>query len=694
MMRARPLTGVRQYATVALTFFVLFLVSAILYGRFQENLDRRTLETHARIIANDVWAINPAGVENYLRLAMTTQHYRDIRVSIPGNGHFLALESPELSGIDGFLGRIGLIPTKEMRAAIHHGQLHIGDLRVVQYVRLVFPFFNLLIVCLLLLLLAVLILFLVDRRRTLQLLVQERTRSLLESQHRFHDLVNLLPEMVLETDLEGNISYANNEAQRRFGLSRENDCGSNLFDFFPAAERASGTEQFRKSLEQRTLFQGVLKDREQHELPVLLRSAPIVRDGRCVGARLLLIDITERQRMEQQLSRDRKMKAIGLMAGGVAHDLNNILSGIVSYPELLLLDMADDDPLRRPLTMIHKAGLDASRVVADLLTVARGSRGDSEIVDPNALIREYLDTPDFEEVRCRFPLVNYVFTPAPDLLSLSCSPIHVRKCLMNLVINGFEAIPGEGEVRIVTENVHPLEIAARGLDLSAEQRYIRIKVSDTGRGIEEKDIEHIFEPFYSKKVMGRSGTGLGLTVVWNTVRDHGGLTLVASSGQGTVFELLLPATAGTPLKAGADMQVLRGGGESILVVDDELRQRQIADTLLQTLGYRVRTAANAGEALAALAGEPADLVVLDMIMGPGQPNGRELYRQILAIRPGQKAIIASGYAEDDDVRRTLEMGAAAFVAKPYTIAAMSLAVHGALRAEAPQPEKIFVRLPA
>jgi len=694
MKRARPLTGFRQYATVSLFFLVLFLVSSVLYGRFQENLDRRNLETHAGIIANDVWAINPAGVENYLRLAMTTQHYRSIRVSIPGDEQFLALENPELSGIAGFLGQLGLLPTKKMGATIHHGQLHIGDLQVVQYVRLIFPFFNLLIVCLLLFLVAVLILFLVDRRRTLQLLVRERTRSLLESQRRFHDLVNLLPEMVLETDLEGNISYANNEAQRRFGLSREHDCGDNLFDFFPAAERGRGKEQFLRSLEQRTLFQGVLEDCGRQTFPVLLRSAPIVQEGGCVGARLLLIDITERQRMEQQLSHDRKMKAIGLMAGGVAHDLNNILSGIVSYPELLLLDMAEDDPLRRPLKLIHKAGLDASRVVADLLTVARGSRGDSEVVDPNTLIREYLDSPDFREMRCRFPLVNYVFTPAPDLLRMSCSSIHVRKCLMNLVINGFEAIPGEGEVRIVTENVHPVEISARGLDLPAEKSYIRIKVSDTGRGIEEKELEHIFEPFYSKKVMGRSGTGLGLTVVWNTVREHGGLTLVTSSEQGTVFELLLPATFGIPLKVADDRQAPRGGGESILVVDDESLQRQITATMLQTLGYRVKTAASAAEALEALAREPSDLVILDMIMGPGQPNGRELYQQMLSICPGQKAIIASGYAEDDDVRRTLQMGAAAFVAKPFTIAAMSLAVHGALRADASQSGNVFERLSA
>lgn len=692
-MRRGLRNGYRQAAIVSLIFLFVFIGSSASYVTYRQAKDYQALVGHARIIAGDVWAINPTGVENYLRLAMETQHYRNIQVTIPGGDNFLVLESPEPGGVAGFLPRIGAIPTREMHAAINHGELLIGELRVVQYVPLIVPLANLLVLHVLLLLVTLLILFLFDRRKTLAILVKERTRSLEASQRRFHDLVGLLPEMVLETDLDGNISYANNEACKRFGLSREDNCGTNLFDFFPMAERGNSRELFRASLDEGTLYQGVINDRDRHAFPMLLRSGPILQENVCVGARLLVIDITERERLEQQLNRDQKMKAIGLMAGGVAHDLNNILSGIVSYPELLLLKMAEDDPLRRPLAMIQKAGLEASKVVADLLTVARGSRGDTEIVDPNALIREYLDSPDFSEMRSRFPLVEYSFTSAPDLLMLSCSAIHVRKCVMNLVINGFEAIPGKGMVRITTENVPPEEIQARDLDLPRDKRYLRITVSDTGKGIKETELEHIFEPFYSKKMMGRSGTGLGLTVVWNTVRDHGGITRVTSSERGTTFELILPAKAGEP-PSPADSRIFRGLGEEVLVIDDEPRQREIATTMLRLIGYRVTTAATGRKALAHLAANPVDLVILDMIMGSGQPSGRQIYEKILAIRPGQKALIASGFAEDDDVRQTLAMGAAAFVAKPYTLASMSRAVHVTLHAEATEPYSAGERLSA
>ncbi|SHO43085.1 hybrid sensor histidine kinase/response regulator [Desulfopila aestuarii] len=675
----------RQFVIISLVFATLFAVSAVAYYKYQQTLDRKTLSNHARIIADDVWAINPAGVENYLRLAMETQHYKSISVSIPGNDHFITLQSPEMTGLAGFLSRTGLIWTKELSKDITHKDLHIGKMQVIQYVQLIFPLLNLLAFYLLLFLLTLFILFLSNRKRTLESLVRERTHSLLESQRRFHDLVNLLPEMVLETNIDGSIRYANSEARKRFGISHENSDGCNLFDFFPADTRQSAQDQFRRNLEQGTLYQDILHDKDHHAFPVLLRSAPIVDASGCIGARLLLIDITERQRMEEQLNRDHKMKAIGLMAGGVAHDLNNILSGIVSYPELLMLDMTEENPLRRPLSIIRKAGLDASEVVADLLTVARGSRGDLEIIDLNVLIQDYLDSPDFEDMRRRFPLVEHSFIPASDLMFLSCSPIHVRKCLMNLVINGFEAIEGKGSIRIVTENVNTTDLQTTHPGLPNDKRYIRITVSDTGKGIEEKELEHIFEPFYSKKVMGRSGTGLGLTVVYNTVRDHDGATRVTSSELGTTFELLFPGTSNAvPLKGKNHLQVLKGNGETVLVIDDEPRQREIATTLLRSLGYQVTTASTGKEAWRYLEKNPADLVVLDMLMGPNQPNGKEIYQQILTINPGQKAIIASGYAEDDDVRETLTMGATAFVPKPYTMNSISRAVYDTLRAPARQ----------
>jgi len=693
-MHQPPPSKSTQYWTVALIFLALYVLSAFVYIRYQETVDRRVLANHARIIADDVWAINPAGVENYLRLAMETQNFRSIMVDIPGDEHFISLESPTPDGVTGLFVRIGLIPTKELNETIHYKNLDIGTIRVVQYMPLIYPLLNMLVLFLLLFLLTLLFFFLADRHKSLEGLVLERTQSLLDSERRFHDLVNLLPEMVVETDLEGNIRYANHEARQRFGMTHEENSEINLFDRFPADARTSAIEKFHNSLQQGLLYQDMLYGMDHRRFPALVRSAPILQEDKTVGARLLLIDITERQRLEEQLNRDQKMKAIGLMAGGVAHDLNNILSGIVSYPEILMLDMDEENPLRHPLSIIRKAGLDASEVVADLLTVARGSRGDMQLICPNTIVKNYIDSPDFKETSGRYPLVDCSFFPAPDLLPIACSPIHMRKCLMNLVANGFEAIDGKGEVMIITENISPEEVQSAYVGLEEKQPYIRITVSDTGQGIAESELERIFEPFYSKKVLGRSGTGLGLTVVWNTVRDHGGTTRVRSSGKGTTFELLFPAIVNAlpEEQTTSPQQIYRGQGETILVIDDEPHQREIAARLLGSLGYDVATVATGLEAWCYLEHNHADLVILDMLMGPNQPNGKEVYKKILGVCPGQKAVIASGYAEDDDVQKTLKMGAGAFVSKPYTITTISSAVHRVLRGPAPEQHSIKERL--
>jgi CheY-like chemotaxis protein len=246
---------------------------------------------------------------------------------------------------------------------------------------------------------------------------------------------------------------------------------------------------------------------------------------------------------------------------------------------------------------------------------------------------------------------------------------------MNLVANGAEAMDGDGVIVITTRN----EELTRADGEREAGRYVVLTVADNGPGIAEEDLDHIFEPFYTRKVMGTSGTGLGLTVVWNTVEDHGGTISVESSDRGTVFRLYFPATSALVIDQpeSEDLEELRGAGQLVLVVDDEEQQRDIARRILEMLGYRVMTAASGEEALALLKGRDVDLVVLDMVLGTGM-NGLETYREMLAARPGQKAVIASGYAENSDVSETLSLGASAFIKKPYSITALGRVVRDAL----------------
>jgi CheY-like chemotaxis protein len=203
-----------------------------------------------------------------------------------------------------------------------------------------------------------------------------------------------------------------------------------------------------------------------------------------------------------------------------------------------------------------------------------------------------------------------------------------------------------------------------------------IIVSDTGEGIAAQDMEKIFEPFYTKKRMGKSGTGLGMPVVWGTVKDHNGyIDLNSTVGKGTTFTLYFPITRKEPAKHETHLQIedYMGSGESILVVDDVKEQREIALTILSELGYSVSTASSGEEAVEYLRNTPVDLLILDMIMDPGM-DGLDTYIQILELHPGQKAIVASGFSETDRAKEVERLGAGQYIKKPYTLEKMGMAV--------------------
>jgi CheY-like chemotaxis protein len=257
---------------------------------------------------------------------------------------------------------------------------------------------------------------------------------------------------------------------------------------------------------------------------------------------------------------------------------------------------------------------------------------------------------------------------APDLLPVKGSAVHLFKTVMNLVSNAAEAMPKGGRLRIETHN-RRLESPATGYETMPPGDYAVLVVSDTGIGISVDDMERIFEPFYSKKVMGRSGTGLGMAVVWGTVKDHRGYIDVSSrEGAGTTFTLCFPVTREAPRAEAAPwcLEKHRGRGEIVLVVDDVAEQREIATGMLTRLGYRAEAVASGEAAVELVTRRPVDLLLLDMIMGPGM-DGLDTYDRILAVRPGQKAVIASGYAETGRVREALQRGPAAYLKKPYRL---------------------------
>ena len=386
----------------------------------------------------------------------------------------------------------------------------------------------------------------------------------------------------------------------------------------------------------------------------------------------------ERSRLETELSRAQKMEVLGRLAGGVAHDLNNVLSGIVSYPDLLLIDLPTDSPLREPLKSIKKSGERAAAIVQDLLALARRGVMVKKVITLNDVLEEYFQSPEYTRLCSIHPGITLEQHLDIHLQTLEGSPVHLQKAIMNLLVNAFEAVESIGRVVVTTEN-RRVDNLFRGYEKIEKGNYIVLKIQDSGMGMSQEILEKIFEPFYTKKQMGRSGTGLGMTVVWGTIKDHGGyLDIESKPGKGTTISLFFPVASKDMLtsqeESAENKQLDHGAGQSVLIVDDEVEQREIGVSILEKLGYRAWALSSGEEAVEFIKKQPVDLVLLDMIMPSGM-DGLDSYRKILMITPGQKAVIVSGYSENDRVRDALELGIGAYLKKPYTIKQVSRVIH-------------------
>lgn len=527
------------------------------------------------------------------------------------------------------------------------------------------------------------------RQEQIEKLVAERTKELRENEERLKTLINAMPDVICLKDGEGRWLEANQADIELFQLTGIDYRGKKDLELAPYTHPVFSEGLLtceitdNQAWEQKT----ILRTTENISLPDgsvrcydVIKAPTFNADGSRKGLIVVGRDITEQKAMRDKLQKAENMRAIGLMAGGVAHDLNNILTGIVGYPDILLRQLPEGSKLRAPILAIQKLGQRAGDVVADLLTVARGVAAQRVITNLNLLIQDYLESLELQKLKAANTHITFVAELEPDLLNISCSPIHINKCVLNLVKNATEAINGKGQVLISTRNQYVDKPVAENQYMERGE-YVVLSVADTGTGISPKDLEHIFEPFYTKKVMGKSGTGLGLAIVWNTVQDHGGGVSVNSSDRGTVFELYFPSTREGVNEHIEDIKTehLQGNGEKILIVDDEPYQRDIAERMLTLLGYKTASVSSGENAVAYLKEHDADVVVLDMIMTPGI-NGRQTYEKIISLHPGhgQKAIVVSGFSENEEVKKTLLLGAGQFLKKPYTIKQIGAAIKNLL----------------
>jgi two-component system, cell cycle sensor histidine kinase and response regulator CckA len=414
-------------------------------------------------------------------------------------------------------------------------------------------------------------------------------------------------------------------------------------------------------------------------LDCILGSCPLDSKDPSRGQIITVIDISESKRLQSKLLRAQKMEVLGTLAAGVAHDLNNILGAIVGYPELLLMDMPENNPQRGPLVTIKKAGDRAAAIVQDLLTLARRGVTIVEVVSLNDIVSEFINSPEYGKILSFHSNIKVEINLDKSLLNTMGLTFNLLKVLMNLVSNAAESMIDGGKIIISTQN-QCLDQPVSGYENIDEGEFVTLTVSDTGAGISKTDLGKIFEPFYTKKKMGRSGTGLGMTVVWGTVKDLDGyIDIKSEEGIGTTFTLYFPANRKelNEKNPSIPVNVYMAKGESILVIDDVEEQRILLSRILKRLEYKVVTVSSGEEAVNYMQNNSTDLLVLDMIMDPGI-NGLETYKRILKLYPYQKAIITTGFSETEHVKEALRLGAGTYVKKPYSFEKIGRAIRDEL----------------
>jgi signal transduction histidine kinase/CheY-like chemotaxis protein len=414
-----------------------------------------------------------------------------------------------------------------------------------------------------------------------------------------------------------------------------------------------------------TYFEAHLVPLRHAQLVVIIRNVTEVKQAQ----------LRERA-LHRRLERYKRMESLGMLAGGVAHDLNNILGPLVAYPELILARVRHDPAVLRDVLEIKASAKRAAAVIQDLLILARRGGYQAVAVRANDVIRSYLDSAAFRELRARRPEVYF-----QQELEIGCPPIlgtehNLAQLVMNLIVNAHEAVTGEGSVSVSTRTVE-LRAPHTGFERIEEGRYLLLSVRDSGQGIRADHLEHIFEPFFTTKKLGRSGSGLGLAVVYGIMQDCGGfIDVLRPKTGGTEFQLYLPLASKRPAAPSTQVDDLRGT-EHVLVVDDVPGNRTLAARLLECLGYEVATAHNGRAAVEFLRSTRTDLVLLDMIMEE-EFDGLDTYRHMVRIQPDIRCVIATGYAETDRVRKTLRLGASACIRKPYDLRTLGRAVRASL----------------
>ncbi|NJP09395.1 MAG: PAS domain S-box protein [Leptolyngbyaceae cyanobacterium RU_5_1] len=488
--------------------------------------------------------------------------------------------------------------------------------------------------------------------------------ALRQSEERYRSLVDATAQIVWTTDPEGGVSSASDAWFELIGQSWAEAAPWGWLDHVHPDDRERVIQSWNYSLNTKTLYEVEYRVRSKNGSyrDFGVRGVPILNpDGSIrewIGTHT---DITEKKQLESQILRIQRLESLGILASGIAHDLNNILTPILAAAQLLPLKFPHaDQRTHQLLQIVEVSARRGADLVQQVLSFVRGTEEKLEILQVRHLLSEVRKL-----VQQTFPKSIEVQTNiAPDLWVVSADATQLHQVLMNLCVNARDAMPEGGVLELSAQNVFVDEEYARGNLEAKVGPFIQVTVSDTGVGVSTEIIDRIFEPFFTTKELGK-GTGLGLSTVLGIVKSHNGFVTVSSQvGQGTEFEVFLPAVEATEALPLDSQELPHGHGELILVVDDEAQVREIAKTMLEIYNYRVLVGSDGIEAIALYAQHKDDIsVVLTDMMMPSM-DGQALIRALKKINSQVKVVAFSGLSSSDKPAKAA--GATAFLSKPYT----------------------------
>jgi two-component system cell cycle sensor histidine kinase/response regulator CckA len=518
--------------------------------------------------------------------------------------------------------------------------------------------------------------------------VDSRTAELLASEKRYRALFENAKDAIAVLTPDGVVREMNQRWADIVGVPREKLTGRHLSDFAPLGEEAKNNESYDRMMASDAAVSAPVRIATADGSNLLMEFSRA--NIEVAGEELVIAigrDVTEKSQLEEQLRQSQKLEVVGQLAGGVAHDFNNILTAILGFCELLLMELGPDHSARTDVLEIKTAGQRAAGLTQQLLAFGRKQILQANVLDLNGVIK------DMEPMLRRLIAahIDLVLSLPVDVRAIKIDPTQLEQIVINLLVNASDAMPRGGKLTIETSNVR-LDETYKGHHLPVTPGdYVLLAVSDTGVGMDEATSRRVFEPFFTTKELGK-GTGLGLATIYGIVKQSGGdIWVYSEPGHGSAFKIYLPAVTGLVTAAAKILTVpelARRGSETILLVEDDEAVRRLARLVLERTGYRVVEAENPKEALRAARqqGGRIDLLLSDLIMP--ESDGPPLIDRLAHDHPDLRVLYISGYADEAVVRHGVIVEGTPFLQKPFTPLALSGKVREVLDGPRAAPREI------